>query len=104
MLDGSQKYGGRWDDERALNSVVDQMVLGYIGRYFDVVLDETHVDYHKVAAWEAHGEIEGFQVEVIFLDTPEEECIARDNNRPFPVGRDVIHKYAEQFRKEGLNV
>ena len=104
MLDGSQKYGARYLDEAILNYVVDQMAESYLKGLFDVILDETMVSEGRYESLKLLAEINDWNVETIVLDTSEEECILRDGVRPNPVGRDVIRSYAEQFRKEGINV
>jgi len=71
-----------------------------LGANLSVVIDDTNLRAKTVNFWYDVANKHGVPVEVIDIDTPLEECIARDAVREKKVGEDVIRSYyARYFRK-----
>lgn len=98
MLDGQTPTawwapGSEEQTARAQAALVRQLLLDGS----DVLVDGTHVHPEQAAALAAAVDGLDIQVHVHRLDTPADECIRRDAERPHPIGADCIRRLADRW-------
>ncbi len=99
---------GQWSrqNERFVLQVRDTIVRAALARNTDVIVDDTNLSPKHVAHFrrvvaainEQHGTDHRVTVRD-FTDVPLDTCIARDRQRPEPVGERVIRGMYNQFLK-----
>lgn len=103
MLDAGKHTKG---NEAMVLELRDHIILTALRAGKHVVVDDTNFEPRHLAAIEALAEViraekGSCNVAVRFIDTPLEECIARDNARPNGVGERVIRTmYNKYLRPE----
>lgn len=70
--------------------VGDWLAAGYV-----VIVSDTNLRWKYRKRWVKLAESLNVPVEFVHIDTPIEVCIARDAQRPDPVGEEVIRKMEE---------
>lgn len=84
--------------ESALTAVQHAAVRALLDAGRDVVVDDTNLRLRHARAWADLAVAVGADLTVVDLDTPLEECIARDSARERVVGADVIRTMAARYR------
>lgn len=101
MMDSS-KWSG--ENESYITEMQHYMIGRALRKGFNVVCDDTNLNVkvehalRKIAAKNNAG------VQVIFIDTPLKECLARDAARANPVGEDVVRRYHKMVSSGSFQV
>jgi len=85
------KWSGR--NEGKTIDAEKSLILTFLRAGTNVVVDDTNLGLSGLR-WVDLANSEGFSTEIIRVDTPIEECIARDEKRLTKVGKNVIMKFA----------
>lgn len=92
--------GGKWSrsNEKEILEARDLLVIQYLDEGYDVVVDDTNfADIHAEALAKIADDCDA-EFEVMYIDTPVDECIKRDLSRgDKSVGSDVIMKMYFQY-------
>lgn len=99
------EYWGTWPDheknrvENLVNELQKTVILDGLARGWSIGIDNTNLKLSYLNEFR-NLLIERFdkvEIRYVLIETPLEECIRRDQNRPDSVGEDVIRKQAEQL-------
>jgi predicted kinase len=87
------------DNERIMLEVQDSITIKLMSKDCNIVIDGCNFNpYHEGHL--AHiAELNDYEFEIKYLDTPLEECILRDSKREKPLGKKVIKYMYEQYLK-----
>lgn len=93
--------GGTWskERERLIREVRDMLIVRFLSSGYDVIVDDTNFFPDHERHMRNIAENLKANVEVMFLDVPVEECIARDALRDRPVGERVIREMYTMYLK-----
>lgn len=99
MLDDKVWSEGR---EKEIIAVRDQLLVFFLGRGFNVVIDDTNLaPKHTTRITQLARQYEA-TVETKFFDTPLKVCIERDLKRTDSVGEKVIREMYDRYLKPAL--
>lgn len=89
-------------NEAMVIKIRDEIITKALNAGHNVIVDDTNFNVvHEQRMYEIAKMYQKCEVEIKFIDTPLEECIARDLKRPNSVGERVIRRmYNENFSKE----
>ena len=85
-------------NEDVTNNVAKAVAKSAIEQGKNVIIDDTNLNPRTLAAWDLFFKELGIESEVVDMDTPIGECLARDAMREKKVGKDVIIKMALQYK------
>lgn len=82
------------------NKIIDV----FLAEGYSVIVDDTNISTRHRVKIQNLCSFHGAEYQVKVFDTPLDECIARDAQRPNPVGADVIRKMDEQWNGPRVSV
>lgn len=87
-----KQYFPNWTkkDEKEVLRIEDEIIIDALQRGKNVVVDDTNLVQKHRDRLEAIAKREGAEFEVLFIDTPFEECIRRNKKRANSVPMEVI--------------
>lgn len=65
---------------------------------YDIVIDNMNLNPKTIARYEKWAKDNNYEIEKVLFDTPVEECIRRDKERPNPIGEVVIKRTWNTYR------
>lgn len=100
-----QEYWQTWPDheknrvEAVVNELQKTAILDGLTHGWHVLIDNTNLKLSYINEFKKllGGHFDTVHIEYSLLNTPVEECIRRDRDRPDAVGEEVIRKQAEQL-------
>ena len=94
-------HDSQWskNNEKIILKTRDALINLYLSEGKSVIIDDTNFHQPHIDTIKSIAEKYGAECEVRFIDTPLEECIARDLKRPNSVGKDVIMRMYNQYLK-----
>lgn len=87
----------RFKDEDMVVDVEKFIVRGYLGKGKDVVVDDCNLNPANLEMWKEIARQYSAEFEIIYTNTPVDECILRDSVREKYVGSHVIKQMALQY-------
>lgn len=92
---------GEWstENEKFICEVRDLIIQRALFYKHDIIVDDTNFNPEHEKAFRNFASIQGAEVEVIEFDTPLEVCIQRDAARTNTVGREVIERMYNKYKK-----
>jgi predicted kinase len=96
-------------NEKFIKKVRDLLIVKALEEGKNVIVDDTNLSdtnekrFRQLAKEFTAEHNEEVEIEKIEMDTPVEECIARDAKREKPVGQKVIRNMEKQFFRKELN-
>lgn len=103
-----QLYNKYWGlsrhQEETVTAMEQAMAEKAIGAKMSIIIDATNLRARTVKDWYAIANKFGIPAVVQDVETPLEECIARDKVRDRVVGEDVIRNYYSRYFKKGKMV
>jgi len=88
-------------NERLTEMAERAIATAMLSQGINVVVDDTNLNDKTIAAWALCAQVGEFKLEKIIVDTPLEDCIARDKKRGEEgerfVGKDVIVNMARRY-------
>jgi predicted kinase len=90
------------ETEPFVQAARDAIVAAALGEGCSVVSDDTNLNSKHEDALRSIAFAFGAQVQVIFMDTPLEECIRRDSLRVKPVGEKTIRWMHKQYLERAV--
>lgn len=90
-----------WPQESAVTEASRNAVRALLASGRDVVADDMNLRPKYVREWIRFARANGAEVEITEFPISIEDSIARDAERPRPVGADVIRRMAEKFTRKG---
>jgi predicted kinase len=84
--------------EKFVKNLEVEIVKFALKKHKNVVIDDTNFAESTREMWKDIAVENKTKVEIIEIDTPVEECIRRDKERPDPVGEAVIRKFAGLYK------
>lgn len=90
-----------WPQELAVSEAVRAAVRALLDAGRDVVADDMNLRPKYVREWLRFAAANGATVEITEFPISIEDSIARDAERPRPVGADVIRRMAEKYTRKG---
>jgi predicted kinase len=99
----SKPSGLSREQENAITTAQQSVVVSALRKGLDVVVDDTNLNAHFAKQWlkvavENQAEVEWHDE---FLDVPLVECVARDRRRLAQVGAPVIQSFYDRYLKVG---
>lgn len=73
------------------------VVRGFLGKGIDVVVDDCNLNPANIDMWREVARLYAAEFDVISIETPVAECIARDKGRVKEVGYQVINNMALEY-------
>ena len=91
-----------WTKELELTTVQIQRLIALLLVQYNkcIIVDDTNFRADYVNYWEKFSNGHGYEFVKLIFNTPVEECINRDANRPKSVGKDVILKMYNTYLKD----
>jgi len=91
-----------WAKEKMLVRIMKEIIVDLVRIGKNVIVDNTHLDPSHIEIVHDALVYSGVDtdVEIKFIDTPLDECIARDSLRSDSVGETVIRKMYEKWLEE----
>lgn len=84
--------------EGMLKVIEDAFLTKAVQKGYDIVIDNMNLNPKTIARYEEWAKQNNYELERILFDTPVEECIRRDKNRPEPIGEMVIKRTWNTYR------
>ena len=84
--------------EGMLKEIEQAFLLKATQKGYDIVIDNMNLNPKTIAYYEEWAKQYNYEIEKILFDTPVEECIKRDKNRPNPIGEVVIKRTWNTYR------
>ena len=95
-------FAGQWEREKEdfILEVRDFIIINALTSFKDVVVDDTNLKEKHINRISEVAKEYGSGVEILFFDTPLEECIKRNEEREAKVPEKVIRDMYENYIKE----
>lgn len=84
--------------EGMLKVIEDAFLTKAVQKGYDIVIDNMNLNPKTIARYEEWAKQNNYELERILFDTPVEECIRRDKDRPEPIGEMVIKRTWNTYR------
>jgi len=84
--------------EKMLKAIEEAFLKKAVLSEYDIVIDNMNLNPKTIAYYEDWAKQYGYELERVLFDTPVEECIRRDKNRPNPIGEMVIKRTWNTYR------
>lgn len=84
--------------EKMLKNIEHAFLSKAIISGYDIVIDNMNLNPKTIAYYEEWAKQYNYEIEKILFDTPVEECIRRDKERPNPIGEVVIKRTWNTYR------
>ena len=84
--------------EGMLKVIEDAFLIKAVQKGYDIVIDNMNLNPKTIARYEEWAKQYNYELERILFDTPVEECIRRDKDRPEPIGEMVIKRTWNTYR------
>lgn len=95
---GSPIFNNKFED--AVLDIQRRMGIAILDTGKSIIIDDTNFAKKHYTFWRSIADSRNIIFQVIFFDTPLEECILRDQKREHPVGESVImHMYNKYYEK-----
>ncbi len=85
-------------NESATRTAARVLAKTFLTQHQNVIIDDTNLNPSTLQGWKDLAKECGAKIQYEVMDTSVEECIARDELREKPVGRDVIVQMALQYQ------
>ena len=84
--------------EKMLLSIEEAFLKHAVLKGYDIVIDNMNLNPKTVEKYEKWAKEYSYTLEKVLFDTPVEECIRRDKERPNPIGEVVIKRTWNTYR------
>lgn len=84
--------------EGMLKVIEEAFLANAVKKEYDIVIDNMNLNPKTIDKYEEWAKQNSYELEKILFDTPVEECIRRDKNRPNPIGEVVIKRIWNTYR------
>lgn len=87
-------------DEGFITEIRWQLIKQAIYRGKNIIIDNINLNPKLLDEYRETAKLHGYEYEEVLVDTPLEVCIIRDSYRNFPVGEQVIKRFAKMLPKK----